>query len=182
MDSEVRPTGTGGKVLPETDPDKRLLAEHVGFVVLQAARLDVTLATLVDLARGYDNELKLEAWGWSGGELVKMLRGIEDAMPETAGFADRYDRLYQVRNQAVHATRMEGDADPNVTLLLLRQNMKKKPAEGIYQGLVLGVPELTDLWYEMRDFNHEAWRLFMDYFLKSKWALTMGPPEQSPEE
>ncbi len=53
MDFEVRPTGTGGKVLPETDPNKRLLAEHVGFVVLQAAQLDVTLATLVDLARGY---------------------------------------------------------------------------------------------------------------------------------
>jgi hypothetical protein len=183
MDFVERPTGTGGAVLPETDPDKRALAEHVGFVVMMAAQLDVTLSVLVDLATGYDDELKMEAWGRSGTDLVKRLRGIEEAFPETAGFADRYDRLYKTRNQVVHSTRMDGnpDADPNVTLRLVRQD-PKKPAPGIYEGLVLGIPQLIDLWYGLRDFNHEVMHVFLDYASRSKWAPTWVPYNPNPDE
>ncbi|MGK5112786.1 hypothetical protein [Geodermatophilus sp. CPCC 205506] len=172
-------TGTGGRILPKADPDQRALAEHIGFVVMVAAQLDATLSGLVDVVAGFDGDLKLEAWGRSGRDLVQRLKVIEEQelAPEVVGFADRYDRLYRVRNQVVHSIRMEEDPDhdPDMTVRLLKQNAKR-PSEGLHARVVLGVSELIDLWYELRDFNHEVMLIFLDYASRSKWAPTWVSP------
>ncbi len=82
----------------------------------------------------------------------------------------------------MHSTRMDGDPDidPDVTLRQLKQN-PKTPAPGIYEGLVLGVPQLLDLWYELRDLNHESMMIFIDYASRSKWAPKWLPQDPFPD-
>ena len=167
MDYANITTGTGGRVLPSNLEYQRVLAEHIGFVVMKAAQLDGTMAALVDIIAGFHTDLKLEAWGRSGSDLTDRLRRIEGVAPETAGFADRYKALYEHRNQVVHSLRMD-DEDGDLTHRMLKQN-PKKPSEGIYASARVGIPELIDLWYDLNELSHEVMVLFLDFAARSKW-------------
>lgn len=166
-DYELPPRGNGNRVLPLTDPAERTLAEHVGAVVLMAAQVEASLASLVDLVRGGASKPSLRAWGESGRELRRQLKSIEDAAPETLGFAERYEQLNELRNQVVHSIRPKVSASEARGDVTLRPLVKHK---GVLREQVIGVPELIDLWYALQELNYDSFQVFMDHASRSVYA------------
>ncbi|MGR6966405.1 hypothetical protein ACU610_18260 [Geodermatophilus sp. URMC 61] len=166
-------TGNGHRVLPITDPAERALAEHIGAVVMKAGELDATASAFVELRLMRNDQIDLSALGKSGEELTKKLKAVEQDTPEARGFGDRYGRLYEVRNHVIHSFRPVDDL--NTAQRLIRRT--KAEAGGRIEDRVIGIPELVDLWYDLRDFRHDIFLLFIEY--ATRWKPT--PQDSSPE-
>lgn len=93
-------------------PAMRDYAEHVGYVILQAAEVDLRMAALAALLRSGPQGYPAELLGLSGGELAKSLRSsFQIASPDFDAFVTRYEVAYRRRNQIVHAVRPDGARD-----------------------------------------------------------------------
>ena len=93
-------------------PAMRDYAEHVGYVILQAAEVDLRTAAVASLLHSGPAECRGDMLAWSGAQLVRALRTGFDVEPaEFEEFVTRYEAAYRRRNQIVHAVRPDGDWD-----------------------------------------------------------------------
>lgn len=93
-------------------PAMRDHAEHVGYVILQAAEVDLRAAAVASLLHSGPAGYRGDMLGLSGAQLVRALRTGFDVEPaQFEEFVTRYEAAYRRRNQIVHAVRPDGDRE-----------------------------------------------------------------------
>lgn len=93
-------------------PAMRDYAEHVGYVILQAAEVDLRTAGVASILHSGPAGYRGDMLGLSGAQLVRALRTAFEVEPaEFEEFVTRYEAAHRRRNQIVHAVRPDGDRD-----------------------------------------------------------------------
>ncbi|MGO4340381.1 hypothetical protein [Pedococcus sp. 2YAF34] len=93
-------------------PAMRDYAEHVGYVIMQAADADLRFAALAALLHHNEDGYPAKMLALSGRRLADALMTSRVPLPDDFdSLVTRYEAAYRRRNQIVHAIRPHGDRD-----------------------------------------------------------------------
>ncbi|MGF0131474.1 hypothetical protein ACQREA_16215 [Dietzia cinnamea] len=146
------------------------LAQAVGLVVLEAGQVDDKLAELL-LICGQERD-----WWKSGGQLVEALIALGD--PEIQPLIDEYSRLYEKRNEVIHASWAHGELGTLQSLRLKTLRRHDAP-----QGAAINfgpdpLPRLFELAAELRKLSRMANDAGSDY-MGIRRSTASGLPQRS---
>jgi hypothetical protein len=149
-------------------PAMRDYAEHVGYVIMQAADADLRFAALAALLHHNEDGYPAKMLAMSGHRLAEVLMTSPVPLPED--FDDlvaRYEAAYRRRNQIVHAIRPQGDRDADAERFEMTvRPTPKQPQERVRTLSVassietITVDELIEFEFELQLLSNAASQWF----------------------
>lgn len=157
-----------------TTPLMRDYAEHLGYVILIAAEVEMTLSGLVGLLKGGSTSIDISVWGLSGRRLTKELRRVAPDNPKMLSLADAYEHLYEIRNQLVHSIRAVFEG-PDAFAVSFRPPLGGEGTADSHSMPVvrqlITVPDLVDMHLQWQDLR---WRLTEEFRVATRRGTGTG--------
>ncbi|GAA3512348.1 hypothetical protein [Georgenia daeguensis] len=146
-----------------TTPLLRDYAEHLGYVILIAAEVEIIFGGLVGLLKGGSTGIDISVWGFSGRRLTKELRRVAPDNPKMLSLADAYEHLHEIRNQLVHSIRAETEGVDAFAVSLrppLGSEGTADPESMPVMRRLITVPDLVDMHLQWQDLR---WQLAEEF-------------------